>query len=387
MKKIGFILFCILIKSGVVFGQKADPNFFPIAVWLQDPANAEAFSKIGVNTYVGTSKRMDQTNFDLLKKANMKVICSQNQFVLNHLDDPIIYGYNQRDEPDNAQWNNTTKKYDPCIDPAVIIKRYQDIKAKDPSRPVYLNVGVGAANTGWYGRGACTGKVDMYKVSENGYLKGCDIASFDIYPVNSGDKETKEALWYVAKGIDNLLEWTNHAKPVWCWIECTKIDEKNPRKPTPVEVKAEVWMALVHGAKGFGYFCHSFSSKAPSGTPSFPPQIEAAPLYDPEMSQAMKNINMEITSLAPVLNSINTKDFCKVTSSNESVPVDIMTKQNGGANYLFAVGMRKGETKATFEVKSGKKAEVIGEKRTIKIKNGKFSDDFTPYAVHLYKIK
>lgn len=168
---------------------------------------------------------------------------------------------------------------------------------------------------------------------------------------------------------------------------CTKIDEKNPRRPTTAEVKAEVWMALIHGATGFGYFCHAFSSEQPSGNPSFADQIEAAPLHDPEMSTAMKNINQQITSLAPVLNSPSTNDYASVTSSNKDVPVDILTKNNGGANYLFAVGMRSGDTKATFEVKSGKKAEVLGEKRTIKIKDGNFSDDFSPYEVHLYKIK
>jgi hypothetical protein len=49
--------------------------------------------------------------------------------------------------------------------------------------------------------------------------------------------------------------------------------------------------------------------------------------------------------------------------------------------------MRSGETKATFEVRSGAKVEVLGEKRTIKIKDGKFSDDFSGYGVHLYKIR
>jgi hypothetical protein len=388
MKSLVLFLACLFYVTGFVSGQNStDPKFFPIAVWLQNPSNAEAYSKIGINMYVGLSKRLDQPALDLFKKANMKVICGQNDFAMQHQDDQTIYGYNQRDEPDNAQMNRTTKKYDPCIDPAIIIKRYEDTKAKDPKKPVYLNVGVGAANTGWYGRGECTGKIDMYKVSENGYLKGCDIASFDIYPVNSRDKETKEALWYVAKGIDNLREWTDYKKPVWCWIECTKIDEKNPRRPTTTEVKAEVWMALIHGATGFGYFCHAFSSAQPSGNPSFADQIEAAPLHDPEMSAALKTINQQITSLAPVLNSMSTKDYASVSSSNSEVPVDILTKNQGGANYLFAVGMRNGETKATFEVKSGKKAEVLGEKRSIKIKDGKFSDDFSPYAVHLYKIK
>jgi type 1 fimbria pilin len=392
MKMNYFILICLLLNVSFAIGQnsvsqKTDPKFFPIAVWLQNPENAEAYSKIGINMYVGLSKGFDQTKLDLLKKAKMKVICNQNAFALSHLDDNTIYGWAQRDEPDDAQSSKTGKGYDPCIDPAIIIKKYEDLKKKDSTRPVYLNVGVGAADTGWYGRGTCTGKIDMYKVSQNGYLKGCDIASFDIYPVNSGDKETKEALWYVAKGIDNLIEWTDHSKPVWCWIECTKIDDKNPRRPTTSEVKSEVWMALIHGAKGFGYFCHAFTSKLPSGTPTFPGKVEAAPLYDPEMSEALKSINNQITSLAPVLNSPNTREFASVNSSNPAVPVDIMAKNCGGADYLFAVAMRKGQTTATFNVKTGKKVEVLGEKRTLKIKDGKFSDDFSGYGVHLYKIK
>jgi hypothetical protein len=49
--------------------------------------------------------------------------------------------------------------------------------------------------------------------------------------------------------------------------------------------------------------------------------------------------------------------------------------------------MREGSTAATFNVKSGSKVEVLGENRTLKIKKGKFTDVFAPYAVHLYKIK
>ena len=31
----------------------ADPGYFPIAVWLQDPRNAEAYKRAGINLYVG----------------------------------------------------------------------------------------------------------------------------------------------------------------------------------------------------------------------------------------------------------------------------------------------------------------------------------------------
>ena len=217
----------------------------------------------------------------------------------------------------------------------------------------------------------------MYKVSNDGYLKGCDIASFDVYPVNSREEEVKNSLWYVAKGIDNLEEWSHYSKPVWCWIETSRISERAERKPTPEEVKSEVWMALIHGATGFGYFCHSF----------YPQLDAAAPLHDEKMIRGIKAINEQVTALAEVLNTQNTSGFALVNSSNAGVPVDIMTKKAGGENYIFAVAMRPGQTEATFRVSAGETAEVLGENRNINIKNGQFSDDFSDYGVHLYKIK
>jgi len=88
-----------------------------------------------------------------------------------------------------------------------------------------------------------------------------------------------------------------------------------------------------------------------------------------------------------VLNSPNTKEYASVKSSNNSVPVDIMTKTFGNENYIFAVGMRMGFVTATFKVAEGRIAEVIGEERIITIINGEFSDEFSPFGVHLYKIR
>ncbi|HUX96607.1 MAG TPA: hypothetical protein VMV47_12815 [Bacteroidales bacterium] len=354
-----------------------DPNYFPVAVWLQNPSNADAYGSNGINMYVGIWGGLDQVKLDQLKMAGMKVICDQNEFGLKHINESTIYGWMHGDEPDNAQWNNKTKAYDPCRDPAIIISSYTELKKKDPSRPVYLNLGQDVAYINYIGRGDCRGDIDKYKVSTDGYLKGCDVASFDIYPVNNRDEETQNNLWYVAKGIDSLNSWTNRSKPVWCWIECTKISEKNPRKPTTAEVKSEVWMALIHGAKGFGYFCHSF----------VPPADDAAMLHDKVMLEAIKDINEQVQSLAPVLNTPDTKGFAKVFSSNNIVPVDIVTKRSGNNNYIFAVGMRCGFTTATFEVSQGNSAEVIGENRSLAITDGKFDDEFMPYSVHLYRIR
>ena len=353
-----------------------DPHFFPIAVWTQDPANASAYKENGINLYINIYGGLNQKKLDALKKAGMRVVARQNSFGLTRLKEPLIYGWINGDEPDNAQRNTKENKWDPCLDPADIIRDYERIKQNDPTRPVYLNVGPGVADTNWIGRGACRGRTDMYMVKNNGYLKGCDIASFHIYPVNSHEAEVRGKLWYVAHGIDNLQEWSNHAKPAWCWIETTHISEKTARGPTPEEVKAQVWMALVHGAKGFGYFCHSFVNETD----------DMALLHDTVMTGAVKAINEQVTALAHVLNGPDTKGYASAESADQSVPVDILTKRDGKVNYVFAVAMRDGETSVSFDVRSGKKVEVLGENRTLEIKKGKFVDHFSSYGVHLYKI-
>jgi hypothetical protein len=380
---VGRILASVIIAAAALntFGQEHargenSPEFFPIAVWAQDPSHAAAYREVGINMYIHIHGGLDQKKLDQLRQADMKVIAHQNVFGLSQLGEPLIYGWMHGDEPDNAQRNRKEKRWDPCLDPADIIRDYREIKRRDPTRPVYLNVGRGVAYTDWIGRGTCRGRTDMYMVANNGYLKGCDIASFNIYPVNSVEEEVRDQLWYVARGIDNLRAWSEDQKPAWCWIETTRISEKSPRKPTPAEVRAQVWMALIHGARGFGYFCHSFVGNTD----------DAALLNDSEMLRAVADINAEVTSLAPVLNSPDQPAYASVTSSNKSVPIDIMAKKDGKTAYIFAVAMRDEKTTATFRVKSGKKVEVIGENYSIEIRRKRFTDSFEGYGVRLYRI-
>ena len=135
-------------------------------------------------------------------------------------------------------------------------------------------------------------------------------------------------------------------------------------------------MALIHGAKGFGYFCHSFVGET----------VSDALLRDEQMIKTVRSINEQVTELAPVLNSPDTRGYARVRSQNPEVPVAILTKRDKKTSYLFAVAMRDENTHATFYVKSGKIAEVLGEDRTIEIKKGKFKDSFAGYGVHLYRI-
>lgn len=356
-------------------GPPKSESFFPIAVWLQSPAKAAQYRAAGINTYVGLWDGPTEEQLSTLSKSGMKLICSQNEVALRHLKDPIIIGWMHGDEPDNAQSLGKDKGYGPPILPEKIIKDFEAIRAADPSRPVMLNLGQGVAWDKYYGRGVRTNHPEDYAQ----YMKGCDIASFDIYPACHDSPEIAGKLWYVAQGVSRLVQWSEGSKTIWDCIECTRIS--NPtKKATPLEVRGEVWMSLIHGSMGLIYFAHEWEPKF----------NEAALLSDPEMLTAVTAINRQITQLAPVLNTPTLKDHAQVSSENSEVPIAIMAKRYQGALYLFAVAMRAGNSTATFTIQGGegeKTVEVLDENRTISSKSGIFKDQFKAWETHLYRAK
>ena len=356
-------------------GPPKDENFFPIAVWLQNPRNAGRYRQAGINTYVGLWRGPTEEQLAELKAAGMKVICHQNQVGLKHADDPTIIAWMHGDEPDNAQSLGKGKGYGPPILPQKIIDDYQKVQKKDPTRPVLLNLGQGVAWDGWYGRGVRTNHPEDYAE----YVKGCDIASFDIYPAVHDKPQVAGNLWYVARGVERLVKWTGGNKPVWNCIECTRIG--NPKiKATPHQVRCEVWMSIIHGSMGLIYFVHEWQ-------PTF---NESALLSDPEMLAAVTAINQQIIGLAPVLNSPTVEGLASVLSDNDAVPIAMMAKKHDETTYLFTVNMRGDRTSATIAVQDPEGArtvEVIGEDRTLQAQDGVFKDRFTGWDVHLYRIR
>jgi hypothetical protein len=355
-------------------GPPSDPGFFPLAVWLQAPANAERYRKAGFNTYVGLWRGPTEEQLATVEKAGLRLICHQNEVGLRHRDDSTIIGWMHGDEPDNAQSLGDGKGYGPPILPDKIISDFKRIRTADPSRPVLLNLGQGVAFDNYIGRGVRRNHPEDYPE----YLKGCDIASFDIYPVNHDKTEVSGKLWFVAQGVERLVKWSGGEQIVWNCLECTRIGDVD-RKPTPHQVRCEAWMSLIHGSRGLIYFVHQFK-------PTF---REAALLDDSEMLAAVTALNQQISELAPVLNSPTIRDVARVRSENSDVPIAMMVKRQKGATYLFALGMRDGVTTATFTLEgtNGEKVvEVLGEDRTMAAKNGSFSDRFGPWDVHLYRL-
>lgn len=364
-----------LRPKGALF---ADDSFFPIAVWLQNPKNADRFKAAGINLYVGLWRGPNAEQLAILQSAGMHVICSQNQFTLENLDNPIFAAWMHGDEPDNAQALPEGKGWGPPIAPSKIQSDYEKIRSRDPSRSVFLNLGQGVAWDNWIGRGVRRNHPEDYP----DYIKGGDIVSFDIYPVVHDNPEVSGKLEFVARGVERLRDWSAGKKVVWNCIEASRID--NPeKKASPAKIRAEVWMSLIHGSQGLIYFIHQFK-------PTF---SEASMLEDPVTLEGVTKINAQLKELAPVLNSAtissNQSGFSVRLESPDSARIATMVKRYKGDTYLFTVGMENKSSTATFKftnLPAKSSAEVLGESRTIPLKEGQFQEKFAPYEVHLYRI-
>jgi len=355
-------------------GPSTDPGFFPLAVWVQNPANAARYRKAGINLYVGLWEGPTEAQLSELKQAGMQVICEQNQVALRHLENKTIVGWMHGDEPDNAQSLGARLGWGSPIPPEKILADYQRLRTADPTRPVMLNLGQGVAWDGYYGRGNRTGHPEDYPK----YLKGCDIASFDIYPAVHDRKEIAGKLWYVGQGVERLIRWGGGNKIAWNCLECTRISNPD-RKPTPLEVRCEAWMSLIQGSRGLIYFVHQFK-------PTF---REAALLDDPEMLGAVTALNGQITRLAPVLNSPAIPDLATAKADNSSIPIACTGRRVNGSSWIFAVPLREGAGNVSFKLKSpedARQAEVVDEDRKLQVTQGAFQDHFDSWQVHLYRV-
>jgi len=345
-------------------GYSPEPSYFPIGVWMQNPVNAARFAAVGVNHYMGLWQGPTEEQLRGARDADMPVVCEQQGVWRENLEERQIRGWLMQDGPDNAQ-ELEDGSYGPCIAPAETRARYERMAEADPSRPVVLLLGQGVAIPDWVGRGECTGRTEDYF----GYAESADLLVNYTYPIAN-----EHPIELVATGIRNLNEYARFEKPVFADIEASSI--RGLPRPTPRQLRAEVWMSLIHGAAGIQYFCHRME-----------PFNETDCLDDAETADALGRINRELSALAPVL---NTQSYALAPrSARAQVPVHAVLKRLGAERYVLAAGMADGATSASFDLgglSRGARVEVLGEGRDLVADDGAFEDDFAPYDVHLYRI-
>jgi hypothetical protein len=355
-------------------GPSASADFFPVGVWLQNPTHIAEFKAIGINMFIGFWGDIDQTSLEIFTRARMPLIATQNSVGLAAPQNRAIVGWSQSEEPDNAQHKGILS-YRSCRTPSQIISSYEAIKAHDATRPVVLGFGRGVSDTTWTGRGSCTGQTTGYYPLA---VAGGDIISFDVYPVAGYNGR----LEMVPNGLDNLKTWvamSGTGKVIWNTIEAVPIS--SGAVPTASQVRAEVWMSLIHGSQGIIYFVHQFDADGRK-------LVREDGIFNfPALAHAVALVNARIAALAPILNSPTLTSGVSVKGP-DATPISALVKRHNDSTYIFAVAMRDNPGTATFtlpDIHAGT-VEVLDESRKLLLSGGVFKDDFAGYGVHLYQV-
>ena len=351
-----------------------DPSFFPLAVFFGRPAHAEQLKAVGINTFQAVEHN------DPLSVATSKgIFCIvQDEFTAEEIgDDPNAVGLFAYDECDMGLGCGGD---DTDTNLANMHLQVSGLRERNDGRFINANYSKGVLESYW-----ALGNMDNF-------MAMVDVASVDNYAYTSPDTGfaiTQSQHWPIGTPtmrsatygwlVDRMRAFQAEpgSKPNWIFVETAKpyLNDTDARTISPEEIEGACWSAIIHEARGIMFFQHN--NDGVNGGYSL---VECSQ----ERKERIGAANAKIISLAPVINTQSYKwDFAPDT--------DTMLKAWNGSAYIFAeIALATGPGDRTFTMPDmipGRKVEVVGEGRTINVKDGAFSDSFPhEYTHHVYRI-
>ena len=318
-------------------------------------------------------------------------------------DHPNWLGNVWHDEPTGSFWGKDMEgKFREFLD-------YKArMKAAAPDVPVFINdvPWITAPATSWWVKWNTAG----------------DVACHDNYPLldrkrrarTLGDEESKSG---IPATVSLAAAVNQERKPVWFIVgafECRGRGAFPFRMPTPMQLRAQVYAALIHGATGIVYFtwdtyvCRDGDVIGISPDPRAayldpgPNRPKPSPAKPMQLAQsralwiAATQINKEIQELTASLLSPtvgeNVKYSVKVEGQSVSdVPIRCLLKPHPEGGYvLLTVNLDDAVLNAEYTFPAGlKSVEVLFENRQpfdVKAGQKTFSDVYEPFDVHVYHV-
>lgn len=154
------------------------------------------------------------------------------------------------------------------------------------------------------------------------------------------------------------------------------------RFPTPLELRAMSFAALIHGGHGIIWYTYNSSGKNRGVTASA------------ENWNIFTAVSREISSYAPVLSERNASrqlmpQICEGPEKNVfGFPsISALTKEHNGRTYLFCVNSVMKNVKAKFEVQGFRNCTAGPDGAAVNIDGGVLTADFAPYEVKIFVLK
>ena len=260
------------------------------------------------------------------------------KFIPTIRDNPNLLAYYLADEPENR--DNNPRWY----------KEVGDLlRELDPYHPcIMLNWGIPGIRR---------------------FYESADILMPDCYPTYYEDGTT-------GKVRHCSSQWAQAAtalRPSWFMPLVASWPARNRNNvkgvpPTYDDIRSQVFQALIHNVKGFNLYAY-FESQRFSSLMISPDQIGKTLMY-------LKDQLLQDTL----------PDAVKVKTSPKTDHFQAGLKTGKAGNILIAVNTVMKATTAEFTVSSplAKELFVVGENRSVKVENGKFTDKFAPGETHIY---
>jgi hypothetical protein len=381
-----------------------NPKLFPIAVFDQglgywhgywDPVSGEkqirAYKREGINGYVNLYNGYNRPLLNALKAAGQWAFTGP---LAPSYPNPIA-GYVWFDEPDGQNdcsdipgasvlgqavgcSKGAYSGSPSASEIAQVTADLQGAKGKgDPTRIIYGNYTGGAI--AW---------PNPPSSAAAGYVRAVDVVSFDDYIINGG-YDFNHNLWRQYNDVKNVRAEAHDSRPVWSFIEAGDTEGGGSWSgiwATPAEEVAEAWNAIIGGARGIEWFDHDFGPfDGDYNTTSSADLIDTSHPYV-ALRKAIAAFDHAVTRLAPVINSPFAQNYVKHTGA-----MNVMAKYYRAGNefYVFAAPRANRPLRVTFTVADGYSGpvRVIGQKKTLTAKHGRFTDEFAnDTIVHVYEI-
>lgn len=321
--------------------------FFPVMLLDQcSQADVSHARQLGANLILNESCPgvSPQTQLGMLHRDDLAAL----PIAPNPPQGPRLIGWAYPDEPEGNGWS-----------PASLQRTFAYRRGSPDGRLSFLTTGAG------FFRGRFR---DPHTPREayRRFAGLADVAGFDLYPLNhcSGDLTS-------VYDAQRAFEAIAGAMPTFQWIET------GPLRPaycggfqmTRLQLRAEVWLAVAGGARGIGFFTHTWA-----------PDHRALDVSAPIAHEMERQTNL-ISAVRDGLVGAPSP------SAVDSGAIKMVARTTPAAVYLFAVNSGNAYVKAQFHVPAAPTAgrmRVFGERRDVRVEAHAFVDTFSPLAVHIY---
>jgi hypothetical protein len=162
-------------------------------------------------------------------------------------------------------------------------------------------------------------------------------------------------------------------KPIWVGVQAYKKPPAWSRYPTPVEYRAQAYIAIAHGARGLMWYGGS---------------VTGGLYLNPKDGNwdYLKTLARELRDLSPVL-------VGETLAAPQFSPADALIsttiKRADGRIVLIAAnrGAKALDVTLTSPILETGPVKVLAEERTVQPAAGSLKDRFEPYAVHAYEVR